>query len=293
VWALRDRLTEDLVVQFSQEEGSPKLLNEVTALVARHLPGKISPTVIRDSIVDLIGKPLDRALLRGLAWRMAGNLHRLRKGKAVPPWLGQRASETSPAVILHVERLTRSKGKASASQKETGGLVTFEVQAGTQAGLRLRKWWSTRFAAKHRRVLGFARASRRPENLPPGEPFLGFEDVRQLGGLRLSLRFTQESCKDGLDFDGFTCTGSALDYNRRLLHLRLRVEQPCPSAFSHPCHLCWVGLDRCKASCHPLTFVRQPCSECGRADAFFDPAIRRTTCVDCTGRQPIDTRDLA
>jgi hypothetical protein len=297
VLALRDRLTEDLVVHFSQEEGSPRLLDSVVPVVLKHLPGKIDPSVLRDSLVDLIGRPLERGLLRLVAWRLAGNLARLKRSKAALPWLRQTVQETSPALILHVERLTREQGKQpgkqQGAQKESGGRLTFEVLAGSQAGLRLRKYWSLRFASKHRKVFGFARNSRRPEKLSPTQPFLGFEDLRQLAGLRLSLQFSPESCRDGLDFDGFSCPPAALEHNRKLLLLRTRVELPCPASFSHPCHLCWVGSERCRAACHPVSFVQQPCLECQRVDAYFDPAVRRALCVDCAARKPVDRRDLA
>jgi hypothetical protein len=290
VLSLRDKLCEDLVFQFSQETGSVALLPHVVAVLRKHLPTSISERAVKDSLVDTIGKPLDRPFLRQLAWRIAGNLPRLRKGKAATPWLCQRQEEKSPAVILHVEKLTREMGRGDSRQKETGGMVTFEVQAGTQAGLRLRKWWTTRFVARHRQVFGFARFSRRPDRCPPGKPFLGFEDVRQLGQLRVQLRFTADSCKDGLDFDGFACPASALEYNRQLLTLRTRSTDPCPVGYQHACHVCSVGLDRCRASCHPLSYQRRACQECQKPDAYFDPALRRSTCVECTARPPAENR---
>lgn len=290
IFALRNKLCEDLVLTFSQEIGTVVLLKELTAVALRHLPPGIRERAVRDSLVDLLGKSLDRPLLYQVAWRLAGNVPRLKRNQAATPWLHQRQTEKSPAVIVHVERLTRENGSASARQRETGGMVTFEVQAGTQTGMRLRKWWSTRFASRHRQALGFARLSRRPDNLPPGKPFLGFEDIRQLAHLRLSLRFTQESCKDGLDFDGFVCPPAALEHNRKLLTLRARIEHPCPLGYTHSCHVCSVGQDQCRAACHPLTYTQKPCTGCQKQQAFFDPAIRREVCVECTARPPAEGR---
>lgn len=282
--SLRQKLLDELLLFHSQEVISGEGLQQVLNTLQRLLPDSIPRQALQDSLVELLGQPLDRPRALKLAWRLAGNTARLKAGHAVPVWSCQREPEWVPVVVVRLDRESRHLPTPGGKREQVpGGLARLRVLAGTPAGMFFEKWWTQRFISHHRQLFGFARFRRRPENLKPGQLFLGFEDIRQLAGFRLSALLTPASCARGLDCEKIRCPSSLQEHNKELLTLRARLRVPCPRGYSHACHVCWLGQEHCRAGCHPRTFVRQHCPACHRNDAFLDPD-RPEVCVDCRSR---------
>lgn len=281
VLALRDLLTDEMVLNHSQEPIRGEALEALLDTVLRLLPDTVSRRTVRNSLTDLVDRRLSLASARLVSWRLAGNLARLRRGVSVGPWTRQPFAEWVPAEIAAVELADRRSKRATTNTPgEPGAWLTFRVLAGLAAGLSLRRFWSSRLAAHHRVLLGFDRRRFRPPRQAKGRVFLPFEDPRQLFRFRLSLLLTPESCPGRVDYHKVRVGASHRDYNRGLARRRARVDFDCPRGYVHACHRCPVGLDGCPVACHARTYVLAPCPACGARQTYVDPS-RPEVCLGC------------
>lgn len=237
------------------------------------LPKGIEKRTLREALWHLTGtKPVEEDIQK-TAWRLAGNIRRLRASSPVTPWREQIFPEWSPAQIVDCRIGRTKKGKA-------GATFTFRILAGTATSELAKKFWTIRFCRymAGEKKIGFT---------PPWGAF-PLKKLEQLVGFRLYLLL--ERPPKGFDhgrspwFDTVRATGAMSLYNRALTKRRARVGFKCPMSFKHPCHNCWVGYDRCAVAVHPRTFVRELCVECSR-EHWMDPEMLPLgICVECQRR---------
>lgn len=216
----------------------------------------------------VLGKILDDKTLNTFCWRISGNLDNLRNFRPVTEWVGQISDEWMPLEIVDCNPVPNTK-KPSFS-------VVFRVLAGSAASMLCRKVWSKRFFFFVSRSIGFTR----PDKKHP------FKDPSQFVGLRLFGLFEggKSSIHTGPLFEKVYIPSGLLGYNKILIAKRARTYPgfSCPAGFNHPCHLCFVGYDRCPMGTHPRTYEKRECQSCGEV-SWFDPKnSTNKTCVNCS-----------
>lgn len=268
VFRLRDRLRDQ--VGFGHE-GRPmegdgfRGLTDDLAQALR--PLGVPATAVVDSCRHLLGRPLDPDDLAILAWRLAGNLPRLRRGRPAPPWSLQDCLEWLPLQVVACR-------PAQDRRRRSGAWVAARALAGSVCPNVFEQFWtdrqcgffaSTVFGFDARRQIGYDR------------------DPRSLARLRVYGLVTPESCRHGkpatVELRG---TPTFLAENRQLIAVRTR-GQPCPRGYDHGCGACPVGYagdDACRYAVHPEPWTWRPCWRCGR-DRPHDAALSRTVCVTC------------
>jgi len=255
-------LTRVLTARIGQLVQVDQLANSILA----ELPAGVTYDTAFESVRYLAGKPLQQGEAIRLAWRLAGNLDRLRTGQSVPPWSAQRTDEWVPMQVLKVVRTKNSKGKP-------GVMVTTRVLAGTPAPMKLMTFWNTGVAKYISSLIGFSK--------PWGA--YGYRSAEELTGLRFYGLLDAERSRDKPEFHEVRCPDSMQKWNRdHVLRLRLRAGQNCPQGFTHRCTQCAFGYDQCPAGTHPKTYTLGDCSKCQSTDTLFDPDDATTIyCIKC------------
>lgn len=291
VLANQEKIFDELRLHFIHEVMAGEVLEAVCGLIKSQLVGVFNTDAIRASLIDVYGKQLTPKMALEISWRMAGNVPQLKMGKSVPPWQRQIEDEWVPAQIIKAEYTRRKVVNAEKRVVNSQGVwVGFRILAGSSAGMTCHRYWSDKFCAFVSHEFGYSKWRSRPQKWPDNKPFLPFEHATQMYGFRLHLLFTPKSCADNkLAYEQIRITKSMQEYNRSLMTKRTRFLFQCPMQYSHPCHKCPVGRDRCVAACHPKTYKLQNCSGCNQ-DAYFDPATPATICVSCRIKASGDTQ---
>lgn len=245
---------------------------------------------------SLAGRELTSEAAEEFAWRVAGNLHRLRRGLPVPPWDGQVEPEWVPMEIVSVlkrRRVFKAKKPEHAAKAGEDGLVrqrgvriVARVLAGLSAGVYYRRFWSNEYCELVKRALGFDRWDRaKYSRVVSRRHARPYSDPRQFFGMRLYGLVRPELCRPGeLYCDPLKATAPGVAHNRALTSLRLREGYDCPLGYELDvveCHLCHAGVQSCKAACHPFDFVQGACPRCKNEPVWLDPEAGQETCVDC------------
>ena len=232
----------------------------------------IPDEALRRTCDPLAGRALTAALKKEFAWRVAGNLPRLKAGLPAYPWSAQRDWEWAP---LEVTAAALRAVPRKAGPPKAGCEYTLRALAGTYCPGTIRKWWSldqARFVAGE---IGFS--------APWGR--LPYAHAYQLVGLRFLALLDPNRSGDRPAFQRVAPAASLLAHNRRVLQVRCRAE-PCPRGYLHPCHRCAAGYGKrnespCPHAVHALEYVAKSCGGCGRDGAPFDPEWPGDLCVEC------------
>ncbi len=264
IFTLRDRLADYALLEVY---GCP-LVGETFAravhLVARSLPADVSPQALRDSMSSLLGQELTRRLGFELAWRLAGNLPALRAGHPTLSWQLQDKMEWVPLQVL-ASRFTMQR-------QRPGQTFRFQLLAGSPCPARTTAYWSRSLCSFLAPRLGFS--SRRGK--------LPWRDGSEFVQLRLLGLLEPRYSRGQPGFRMIHCPPSLLQYNRRVLRLRVRQGFTCPHAYVHPCCQCPVGYRECPAGVHPYNFELRACSGCDQETWFDpDPNFRSSLCIHC------------
>lgn len=261
VLKLRDKVLDELTKHIGiTPEGSSfdELVNDLCKL----LPSTVNLSTVQESIKELLGKELTKTMLFNTAWRLAGNLDKLKANKIVYPWQGQAEKEWVPVQVLQGERV-------KTWNNDNGYLYKMIILAGSPASIVIWKTWTTKVCSYVARQIGFSA----PWKDKP------YRDGHELVGMRFLAEIDPVMCRDGRPgFDNVACNSSAERWNKDILKARSHVNPPCPYDFKHFCFQCPVGYDKCKAGTHPTTFVVKYCSICSK-DAWYDPAAE--ICMGC------------
>jgi len=242
------------------------------------LPGNTRQDVMTSSLLHLANQPFTPQLMHETAWRLAGNVHRLKAREPVPPWNRQTEDEYAPVQIMSVERVY--------TEKQASVEVALRILAGPACPLLLHKIWSFRFCGAMSRFFGFSRSH---GQFPYSNP-------AELVNMRFYVLLEKRLCGVALEFDRLWMNdagdeirpGACRTYNREWIKRRNRdpAWHVCPRNYSDtlPCYACTAGQDECLAAVRPRSYVPQLCGVCER-EQWFDPSYPdRVECVTCHQR---------
>ncbi len=269
---LRKELAEVALLRFYGCPIRGDNFQSLAATLAKSLKLKgAARDALADSLRYLLGRDFDMDVGRELAWRLAGNLERLKAGEPVPPWTAQRGLEWVP---VQVTGGRKSWKKAEKGRMRFGWTYLFTVLAGSPTGRDIRQWWTTDKAAVVGARLGFSR-----------KPPYHREDMDELVGLRFCALLDPKLSDRGPGFHHIHCPSTFEEYNREVIKKRRRIDFACPEGFPHSCSQCFVGTRECPAAVHRETYVSKYCTGCGREWWFdTDPRFVNDYCIHCQPR---------
>ncbi len=267
----RDKLVRSntgLLGHVMKDEKLERLINRLHA----DLPSGILRMTVADSVKDVVNEELQDHKLTELAWRLAGNIEKLKRHEPVQPWNGQFEQEWLPAEIVCV-----TPGRVAGERK---ALFTFQILGGSYCPGVLSKYWSRKqsgyFATYVNAATGLGMGFGRNKTNRRGEQ-LGrrlYYDPRQFYGLRCFLLVDEAPGNEEPRIVELGSSGSFMSYNQKLLKGRDRLQSPCVKGMptSQECFLCPVGRDVCHLATHEKSYQLAECSRCKRQKSFIDPA---------------------
>lgn len=252
-------------------------LTDLFDAIKPHLPG-VDSQVLWTSLLPFQGEVLDEKLAMTLAWRLAGNIHRLSENLLLRPWTAQQEDEWMAFQVLEVQPGERTRRGGST---ETAAWLELKTLAGSHCTRTSNHWWTLPYCRFVAARLGFDR-SRRPKY-----PYV---DLRQLAGLRFWGYVEARPFEPVIRISQIEVPASLRTDNRRLIKSRARdgsVDFTCPEGYpsSSPCHTCPAGIDRCPVAVHRRTYLFAPCRNCGNGEAPFDGNLLAPKCLDCTNKE--------
>lgn len=221
---------------------------------------------LRKSLLELTGRTITTGMLSMTAWRLAGNLPRLKAGREVIPWTRQQVPEWVPLQVVGTKVWISKRGRR-------GGMFQFQILAGTPCPLKIEKFWTREFCGMVARRMGFTRLKGK----------YPYQHTNQLVGMRFLAHISPIRSREQPDFDEVAeATGGVLKHNKALLKARHPLHRVCPSNYptSQACHLCPVGMTACDLATHVRTYVRRICRQ-HKLEAWHDPATGEDLCMDC------------
>lgn len=249
------------------------------------MPGgkSIKRATLRDSLLPFIGARLTEDLTRTIAWRLAGNMKRLRSGIAVKPWRRQTFDEWVPVQIVGTQIHKTRYGKI-------GTKLEMRILAGTSATEFTSAFWTRQFSRYIGQDLGFSK--------PYGDT--PFTNDAELTNFRLLIKVSAEKSKTHPVPEQFKPFASGVAWNKQLLLWRTRSHgcgHHCPKNYpeSVKCYQCEVGyvsrkqpvpggkpIDTvaCKAATHRIEYDIKDCPKCNKR-AYFDLDKSNSICVSC------------
>jgi len=270
VLALRDKLATSLEFDL-HSDGTPEFVNAVVEQWSKLLPRQIPLETLRESLWHWCNEELTAELVKSTAWRLAGNLRRLRSGVSVSPWCRQPYDEWVPVQVLKMQPRKSRGGKR-------GQYVTYQVLAGLAAGMKLSAVWSHSFLSVVAQRVGFSK----PWGVYP------FQHPWQLVSLRMRVLIARARSLQEPEFQQVEdeIAQSLLEYNRALLRARSPAHRQCPRNYTHPCYGCHIGYNNqlCPLSSHPENWLQGLCSNCHKL-SWFDQERSSSLCVDCLERK--------
>lgn len=250
-------------------------LETFTDLIGAQLP-KVNLKALKDSISYLVEERLSQRQLENVCHLLAGNTHRLKRGKAVHPWKVQRFMEWVPSQVVRVVPELNKR-------QEKGATVYFKILAGTSATLTTSKWWSNRKIGYFSHLFGFTRSVPEHSNKKSFYPWTN--QPVDFVSFRVYLLIDPEHSKAEPGFSEIHVPSSFLKWNREQIKYRFRVETEytCPEGFpaNFACRQCWRGYESCRAATHRYDFRYQECPKCKKPDAVFDLEVSDRFCIQC------------
>lgn len=272
-----DRLTKDLSRALSPFVGAVvdyACLEYLVAGCSATLGSDAWRPVLFESLRYLTGLPqLTSAEVGTVARRLAGNAGYGRApDRAILPWRGFAQDEWLALQVMRCWPVLDYR-------HERAYLYRMYVLAGTAAGMLVEKTLSPAAARVVARRCGFSR----PRGKYP------YRHGADLVGLRVAGLADAAKSHERVVIGEFFGPSRLVTWNREhVLRRRLRVGgERCPERFLHRCSQCAIGYDRCAAGTHAMTYEIGNCSECGEADAVFDPEDRSGVCVGCAMRRSL------
>lgn len=257
----RDKLAERALRPYLDANMAGETLRDVCRDVLAELPNSVSQPAVFDSIRALAGTRLTRQAAYSLAWRLAGNLDRLKAGIPALPWTRQLEDELVPVCVEGVRPYKR--------KNTPGYLLDCRAIAGTPCPLAFTQFFSQNSCRAIAQTLGFSA----PWGAYPYTTAMHFLN------LLFFAHVEAERSRETPVFSKVSVSPSMFRDNRGLIEVRTRAR-PCPDGFEHSCVHCWLGADQCMFATHPRTYVTRHCDAC-KADSFFDPRDSGILCVRC------------
>lgn len=220
-------------------------LTDIVEAVHAALRGKVPRSVVFPSVLASFGgRTVTEAMWDRFAWRMAGNLGRLKAGLPLPPEPVLEHPGWVPLRVLDHAAATRRDGAPAVA-------YTFRAMAGPMATATLTHQWSRRAWPALAVRLGFSRRGRGPYVT---------RDPAELVNLWLMAWLDPDLERRRYAWRSITVTPVMRDHNRDLLAIRFR-KVPCPQGRDHPCLACPVGYQGpggCPAALRPASLEDAP-----------------------------------
>ena len=235
---VRDYLVRYTLAEFTGFAPTGPHFEDFVAALCDGLP-RVDWQVMCDSVRDLAGVLLTEDVLRDTAWRLAGNISRLREGTPVPPWHNtQRGPEWMPAQIVSYQPARNKWGRP-------GGDFRFRILAGTACPMVIGRFMTKSYCRRMAREAGYT--SQR-HDYPLGH-------ISELVNLRAWLKIDPGQCRPGIPgFERSRSSSGLFKWNRAIIKKRFRQGWVCPYDFDHHCHQCPVGYQDCPAAVHRETY---------------------------------------
>lgn len=271
VFQAREKVLDGAFFPYLAQELVGDVLHQLAEEVRKvlNLPVGSHPAVM-DSIRCRSGRVLTLPEAKELAWRLGGNVDRLRNGESVLPWAHQDGFEWAPVQIISSRYHVRKS--SGAPRGESGRIFHFRFLAGSPCPGTASKFWSNRMLAFVSRHIGFTDVRRH----------LFKKDGAELTSLRMLVFLEPHLSRQGPGFKQIHCPPSLLEYNQGIIKMRRRIGFKCPFNYAHECFQCPRGLQACEAATHPEEFERRICASCGK-EAWFDtdPRFLNDFCCAC------------
>lgn len=260
---LRDKLNTEVFLPLS---GHVVNVDFLAQRLLAFLPSGITYDTVFESVRVLAGSRLTDNDGIVTAWRLAGNVNRLKQGYPVNAWTSQEFDEWVPVQVLRMQK-TRNR------YNKVGYDATLRVLAGTPCAMKIYTFWTQTALPIVAGKIGFS----------PSYGKYPFSGGAEFVNLQFLVRIEAERSQVQPRFFEVSCSNSMITRNRRdILKLRMRLDgHNCPLSFSHDCWQCAVGYERCTAGTHYRTYVQQPCMRCGKSDVLHDPEDTSTYCIKC------------
>jgi len=229
-------MTTDTLTEFYGFTPRGEHFEDLVDAICASLPGAQRHAVF-DSIRNLAGNMLTEELMDDTAWRLAGNLDRLKSGIAVPPWTVQTEKEWMP-----VHFIQREFGQTSTGAP--GSFFDLRILAGTACPLTIKTFLTSGVCGLFARTCGY---TNRRGDRPYGH-------ASELCNLRTLALIDPEHCRQGKPgFWDIDCKPAYKKWNLSIIDKRFRRGFECPHDFMHHCYQCPVGYLDCPAGTHPFT----------------------------------------
>lgn len=228
---------------------SKEQLDKLVTDICCEIGGNVSQAAVRNSCLYLAQTPVTLLELQKLCWRLAGNIGRLRKGKAVVPWRYQEEDEWMPLQVLSV-------GTDLTDRRRPMVRLQLRILAGTACPEIICKQVTPAFCRYLAIEFGFTKSWGRFPFREPSE----FTTMRTYG------LFTAEQTavvSNAPSFSKFYVPQTMTKHNRQLLAARNREVTACPFGRSVDCLVCPQGQDQCQLALRRYTLSKRPCRRCG------------------------------
>ena len=206
--------------------------------------------------LPLLDSDLEEERAVELSYLIAGNIDRLKKGKAVHRWVGQPWEEWVAAKVIEVHGHVGKEGKKFFT-------ATFRVVSGLAAGITFNRSFPQKYLPILAGEIGFGRS--KWKTMP-----------KELSRMLFRIKLIPG---DKLNFDEYRIVDDV--YNRFIIKKR---RSPCPRGHTFNCTKCPVGADQCPAATHEVSYESRQCLN--NHIGWFD--IRhpnRQFCEACTSRR--------
>lgn len=265
---LRDRLVTSVFADWYGRTPVGGDLPELVRAVRAALPNGIAYDAVFESMRYVAGQQLTPLACLELAWRLAGNIPRLREGRPAPPWASQPEDEWVPVSVCRCLPRRNHRHKL-------GYHYTFRVLAGTPCPMVIYNFWAETAVRVVSRAIGFT---------PPWGKY-PLQRGPQFVGLRMLVKIEAQRSMHTPTFFEVRCPQSLFRWNRQnVLKLRFRDGMTCPRGWTHACHQCVIGYRECPAGTHRENYTRGFCDKCGQ-HGFFDPDRRTDHCIQCDDKE--------
>jgi len=286
IMSLRSKLWEVLTQQYHGYayigEEFTRMINSIYAL----MPPATDRDAFNRTVEHLAGVTIDDAVINDLSWRLAGNLHHLKAGMAIPVWTRQLFQEWVPIQVIRVNKARITK--LGSDHSVPGAWFDYMVLAGLPAGHTIIKPHSWEYCYHVRTIFGFScKDLQRYSRYAAAMPNYPMADLNEFYGLRAYALIDPEICRDKPNFREIENTNAFIEYNREIFRRRMRDGYVCPKNYSleeMSCYRCEAGVDVCSAACHRLSYYRAVCQAC-KKENWFDPQFHGWVCVDCASKR--------
>jgi hypothetical protein len=276
----RKKFRETLQVDFLDRKCVGEDFDIFVDDMAALLPKDIPREVVYDSLRYLAGVKLALTVLDELCWRMAGNVHRLKRRRTIGPWNKQQIEEWVPAQVITARRARSPRGKP-------GWSFGLQVMGGTPTGRVIQQFWPGRFCGLMSKHFGFSRWA--PSERSAQLPTRLYKHPTEFVTLRLLILVVPELSRAEPGFEKVEMVPAIKKWNHEQMDHRDRLKKGffCPKKLPHTfkCFQCPVGYRTCRAGTHRADYVIAHCHVCGTERAPYDDELNAEMCINCNDRK--------